>query len=219
MEITNRSREFSPDQNNDTSQKGELENVPEPIISNMPDADEAPASFMGFDLDTSTIFTAFRSDWIVVESTNVHICADKCAMTEYHEYGPDEETFEWIWLVGEVHTKSRAIGKGKANINLVLEGGKTNTLSIDCFYDPKSIFSIFSTEKPLQDRFIFYDDENHTFHDLRNKMQVIGHAVEENGYPFLKTTDSTIKERFLQYVRSKCKYPEKAALTIAELIG
>lgn len=131
-------------------------------------------------------FLASRSDWQVVTNFSRHVAADRAQMIEYREYGPRDDVFEWVWSTGKCE---KALGIGKAKIPLRLADGGVKDILVDCVFQPKCRFSIFSTGQARNDMGVSFDVENLTlFHFPHGDLKVFGAAIEENGIPFLCTS-------------------------------
>lgn len=146
-------------------------------------------SFEDTPFDPALKFNKGKSDWLIFNSGySAHICADRSAFTELHEYGPDEPRFSWIW-VGE-GTRQRkgtatAKGKGKVAINVDFKN-ETKTLTFDAYYYPESRFSIFFGGNAGADHKLEYEDDIGCFLDMEHGMKRIGGTVEDGGFYFLR---------------------------------
>ncbi|KAJ5765485.1 hypothetical protein N7520_005044 [Penicillium odoratum] len=178
-----------------TKQKG---SIPEKASSQSTTAkpvtkSEPQSAFIGSVFDSANNFTASKKDWLVVNGRGIHVCADLSSMVEYHAYGPDEIPFRWTWVRRGKRVAAEALGKGKAKISLLCEDrSKIMNIFIDCYYFPEAQFSLFLVPKAESDLFVKYNAANKTLEDVENGNKVIGYAVEEHGYSFLSTLNSTI---------------------------
>ncbi|KAJ5171956.1 hypothetical protein N7492_004549 [Penicillium capsulatum] len=130
-------------------------------------------------------FTASRHDWEIVTNFNHHIAADRTLLVEYRVYGPGDTVFEWAWHTGR---REKALGTGKARIPLKLPDGSVKEIIIDCFYQPRCPFSIFSVVQAAKTLGVNFDRESLTlFHFPGGELKVFGSAVVENELPFLRT--------------------------------
>ncbi|KAJ5641660.1 hypothetical protein N7490_005660 [Penicillium lividum] len=177
--------------------------IPEKVHSQNTTAKPVTKSeFIGSVFDAANNFTASKKDWLVVAGRGIHVCADLSSMVEYRAYGPDETPFRWTWVRRGKRVAAEALGKGKAKISLLCEDrSKIMNIFIDCYYYPEARFSLFLVQNAESDLFIKYNTANKTLEDVENGNKVIGYAIEEHGFSFLSTLNSTINVNLMDLLQ------------------
>ncbi|KAJ6005103.1 hypothetical protein N7540_012902 [Penicillium herquei] len=135
-------------------------------------------------LSDNNAATAAR--WIIVDEDAPHVCIDRSAMTEYHEYGRDEgpvcEVLKRVYGL----RPARALGWGKATIEVLLTDGTSDEMIIDCRYYNGLRHNFFFLGRAQKDLAITFDMKDSTLRDGEGNQ--VACVVKVNGLDYLRTS-------------------------------
>ena len=121
--------------------------------------------------------------WLADSGSSYFICSEMSAMTEYQPFGGEHEHPNYETSDGSLGKGIE--GRGKCVINLDMGNGITNSMIINCYYNPRLSCNIFSTSKSFKTLGIWHNAKENTLLALDND-QVIGYTYRLNDLPFLK---------------------------------
>ncbi|KAJ5609246.1 hypothetical protein N7528_009813 [Penicillium herquei] len=127
--------------------------------------------------------------WVLVQGSTPHVCTEKSAFIEYHEFDPNDKIYENESLT-YVHgvLKARPVGWGKAKIDLLLVDGTPKELVLDCHYFEGLKVNIFFTDRAKLDLAIHWDKDDSTFRDNDGNEIACMVKVNEKKFEYLRTT-------------------------------
>jgi GAG-pre-integrase domain len=131
-------------------------------------------------------FTASRATntplWIADTGSADHMCKDRHLFIDCHDFEPGIcHQFEC-----SNGTLGDCVGEGIARIDLQLDDGKVNTITVKAYYNPKMSYNLYST---ISDKYA-----NRIWHNtLEDKLldidtgDIVGYTYEFDNVPFLRT--------------------------------
>ncbi|KAJ5723473.1 hypothetical protein N7488_001508 [Penicillium malachiteum] len=126
--------------------------------------------------------------WVLVQGSTPHVCTEKSAFIEYHDFDPNDKIYEddSLTYVHEV-IKARPVGWGKVKIDLLLVDGTPKELVLDCHYFEGLKVNIFFTDRAKLDLAIHWDKEDSTFRDNDGNEIACMVKVNEKKFEYLRT--------------------------------
>ncbi|KAJ5708775.1 hypothetical protein N7493_010109 [Penicillium malachiteum] len=126
--------------------------------------------------------------WVLIQGSTPHVCIDKSAFAEYHEFDPNDKIYEDKSLT-YVHgiVRSRPLGWGKVNLEVVLTDGTLKELMLNCHYFEGPKVNIFFTDRAALDLAIYWDKEDGIIRDNDGNEVACMVQVNEKKFEYLRT--------------------------------